>query len=239
MEDEEEKQITLHHNGYNISIKIRNDYDNIKDAVKRALYYTDAELEKININFLDDDECENILDEDNCDDAFNAKEWTTSKKDSDEPGPIHDEEEIKKLKEEIDKLKAKLKNSNSLQDAVKKCNEKYKVQLEQLKNKFINELKQREALNKNNIEEITKNLTEYAQNTIKTKVEGYNNNIQNVLNTKIEASKTKLTQDNQDINNILKDINNNKDDIKKQIGESNTNFSKIIEISQINVNDNK
>jgi DNA repair exonuclease SbcCD ATPase subunit len=184
-------------------------------------------------------ECENILDEDHCDDAYNADEWTTSNKDSPDPGFMHDEEEIKKLKEKIERFKAKIKNSNSLQDAVKKCNEKYKSQLEELKTKFINELKQREALNKNNIEEITKNLTEYAQNAIKSKVEGYNNNIQNVLNTKIEASKTKLTQDNQDINNILKDINNNKDDIKKQIGESNTNFSKIIEISQINVNDNK
>jgi len=239
MEDEEEKQITLNHNGYNIPIKIKNDYDNIKEAVKKALYYTDEEFDKININFLDADECENMLDEDNCDDAYNADEWTTSKKDSPDPGLIHDEEEIKKLKEEIERLKAKIKNSNSLQDAVKKCNEKYKSQLEELKTKFINELKQREALNKNNIEEITKNLTEYAQNTIKTKVEGYNNNIQNILNSKIESSKANLKKDNEDINKALKDINNNKDEIKKQIDESNTNFSKIIEISKINVNENK
>ena len=108
-----------------------------------------------------------------------------------------------------------------------------------MKNKFINELKQRETLNKNNIEQITKSLSEYAQSVVKSKVEGYNNNIQNALNSKIEQSQISLKSGINDISQALNDINNIKEEIKKQIDESNKNFSQIIEISKININDNQ
>ena len=74
---------------------------------------------------------------------------------------------------------------------------------------------------------------------IKSKVEDYNNKIKNDLNTKIEESKVNLNKGISEINNVLKTINENKEGIKKQIEESNNNFSRIIEISQININGNK
>ena len=150
MSDKEEKEITLHHNdNYKITVKIKNDYQYILNAVKEALYYSDDEMENITINFVDEDGCDNMLDEDNVELAFEAQDWTTSKKDTPIPksAPTSNEE-VEKLKAEISQLKSQLKNSNSLKETFKKCNEKYKVQLEQLKNKFIEELKQRETLNK-------------------------------------------------------------------------------------------
>ena len=124
----------------------------------------------------------------------------------------------------------------NMKETFKKCNEKYKVQLEQLKNKFIEELKQRETLNKKNIEQIEKDLIDCAQNMIRSKVEEYNNNVKNDLNSKIEQSKLNLNKGIEEIKSVLNDINTNKDEIKKQIGESNTNFSQIFEMSKINDN---
>ena len=241
MSSQEEKEIILHHNdNYHIKVKIKNDYEFTIKAVQEALYYSDKEMENLIINFLDDDNYENMLDEDNIEDAFQAKEWVTSKKDSPEPNPAPvDNKEIEKLKAENSQLKAQIRNSNAIQESIKKCNDKYKLQLEQLKNKFIEELKQRETLNQKNIEQITKNLTECAQGMIKSKVEDYNNKIKNDLNTKIEESKVNLNKGISEINNVLKTINENKEGIKKQIEESNNNFSRIIEISQVNINGNK
>lgn len=242
MSDQEEKEIILHHNNeYHIKVKIKNDYDFTIKAVQKALYYSDKEMKNITINFMEDDGCENMLDEGNIEEAFEAKEWTTNRIDC----PVDNEEnnklkeEISKLKAEIIKLKSQITNSNAIQESIKKCNEKYKLQLEQLKNKFVNELKQRETLNQKNIEQITQNLTECAQSMIKSKVEDYNNKIKNDLNTKIEDSKANLNKGIDDINNVLKNINENKDGIKKHIDDSNANFSKIIEISQVNINENK
>ena len=238
MSDKEEKEITLHHNdNYEIKVKIKNDYQYILNAVKEALYYSDDEMENITINFLDEDGCDNMLDEDNVELAFESTEWTTSKKDTPTPksAPTSNEE-VEKLKAEISQLKSQLKNSNSLKETFKKCNEKYKVQLEQLKNKFIEELKQRETLNKKNIEQIEKDLIDCAQNMIRSKVEKYNNDVKNDLNSKIEQSKLNLNKGIEEIKSVLNDINTNKDEIKKQIGESNTNFSQIFEMSKINDN---
>ena len=241
MEDQEEKEITLRHNEkYIIKVIIKKDLDYILKAVQEKLYYTDDEMKNININFLDDDGYENMLDEDSIDEAFEAKEWTTSKKDNPGPNPnLVNNEEIQRLKNEISQLKSKIRNSNSLQESIKKCNETHKLQIEKLKNKFIEELKQRETLNKKNLEKIHQNLTECAQDIIKSKVEGYNNKINTDLNNKVESSKVELNKGINELKSILDDINKNKEEIKKQIGESNINFSKIFELSKININDNQ
>lgn len=239
MSDQEEKEIILHHNdNYHIKVKIKSDHDYIINAVKEALFYSDEEMENLTINFLDDEGCENMLDEDNVEEAFTAKEWTTSKKNGSIPKPYTDfQKEMEKLKTENSQLKSQIKNSNALQETINKCNEKYKLQLEQLKNKFIEELKQRENLNKKNLEQIHQELTECAQNMIKSKVEENNNTIKNNIDSKIEKSKVELNNGINEINKVLSDINANKEEIKKQIDESNANFSQIYELSKINVNE--
>lgn len=238
----EEKEIILkHYKTFDVPVKINKNYEETIERIRVALYFTTEDMNNIKIIFVEEDDCEDILDEDNIERAFDAKEWYTKKK-AKKVGPVVDpnDNEKAKLKAENSQLKRQINNlEKSLQETINSCNEKYKKQLDELKNKFINELKQRETLNKNNIEQITKSLSEYAQSVVKSKVEGYNNNIQNALNSKIEQSQISLKSGINDISQALNDINNNKEEIKKQIDESNKNFSQIIEISKININDNQ
>jgi len=237
MSDEEEKEIILRHNDkYFVKVKIKNDYEAIINAVKEALYYSDDEIKNLVINFIDDEECENTLDEDNIEEAFEAKEWITRRKDSPGPKPTQDGGDVEKLKREISQLKSQIRNNSSaLQEAIQKCNENYKKQLEQLKNKFVEELKQRENLNKTNLEQIQEELTECAKSMIKSKVEESNIKIKEELNSKIEKNKTNLNNGIEEISSILKTIDDNKKEISKQIIESNENFTKIYELSQVNI----
>ena len=239
MSDEKEKEIILRHNDkYLVKVKIKNDYDAIINAVKEALYYSDEEIKNLVISFIDDDDCDNVLDEDNIEEAFEAKEWITRRKDSPGPKPTQDGD-VEKLKREISQLKSQIRNnSNALQEAIQKCNENYKQQLEQLKNKFVEELKLRENLNKENLEQIHKELTECAKSTIKSKVEESNIKIKEELNSKIEINKTNLNKGIEEISLILKNIDENKKEISKQIKESNENFSQIYELSQVNIQSN-
>ena len=236
MSDEEEKEIILRHNDkYFVKVKIKNDYEAIINAVKEALYYSDDEIKNLVINFIDDEECENTLDEDNIEEAFEAKEWITRRKDSPGPKPTQDGGDVEKLKREISQLKSQIRNNSSaLQEAIQKCNENYKQQLEQLKNKFVEELKKRENLNKQNLEQIQEELTECAKSMIKSKVEESNIKIKEELNSKIEKNKTNLNNGIEEISSILKTIDDNKKEISKQINESNENFSQIYELSQVN-----
>ena len=236
MSDEEEKEIILRHNDkYFVKVKIKNDYEAIINAVKEALYYSDDEIKNLVINFIDDEECENTLDEDNIEEAFEAKEWITRRKDSPGPKPTQDGGDVEKLKREISQLKSQIRNNSSaLQEAIQKCNENYKQQLEQLKNKFVEELKKRENLNKQNLEQIQEELTECAKSMIKSKVEESNIKIKEELNSKIEKNKTNLNNGIEEISSILKTIDENKKEISKQISESNENFSQIYELSQVN-----
>ena len=238
MSDEEEKEIILRHNDkYIVKVKIKNDYNAIINAVKEALYYSDEEIKNLVISFIDDEECENTLDEDNIDEALEAKEWITKRKDSPGPGPKPTQDgDVEKLKREISQLKSQIRNnSNALQEAIQKCNENYKQQLEQLKNKFVEELKQRENLNKTNLEQIQEELTECAKSMIKSKVEESNIKIKEELNSKIETNKINLNNGIEEISLILKNIDENKKEISKQIKESNENFSQIYELSQVNI----
>ena len=237
MSDEEEKEIILRHNDkYIVKVKIKNDYEAIINAVKEALYYSDDEIKNLVINFIDDEECENTLDEDNIEEAFEAKEWITRRKDSPGPKPTQDGGDVEKLKREISQLKSQIRNNSSaLQEAIQKCNENYKQQLEQLKNKFVEELKKRENLNKQNLEQIQEELTECAKSMIKSKVEESNIKIKEELNSKIEKNKTNLNNGIEEISSILKTIDDNKKEISKQIIESNENFTKIYELSQVNI----
>ena len=66
-----------------------------------------------------------------------------------------------------------------------------------MQNKFIEELKQRETLNKKNIEQIEKDLIDCAQNMIRSKVEEYNNNVNQ--SPKTNQKLTNFTSKIQDI----------------------------------------
>ena len=59
------KTKTLKHNGYEIKIEIVEDYEKAIESIKTALYLTQEEMEKLTINFEDQDGDENMLEESN------------------------------------------------------------------------------------------------------------------------------------------------------------------------------
>ena len=67
------KEITLEYNGYEIKLKIENNYYSAINTIKRKLYFQNKDLENVIILYLDEDECEIDLDEDTFDEAYQSK----------------------------------------------------------------------------------------------------------------------------------------------------------------------
>ena len=231
----EEKKVVLSYNGYKIPIRIEKDYDKIKAKIQESLYLTKEDMDKLSINFKDSEGYENMLDEDTIGDAFQSEEWIISKDEEEEDQDKKQDneksdKEIKKLKKE---KKEALEQVNALKIKIKEINDKWKESIEKLKNNFINELQQRENLNKTNIENITKNLTESAQNIIAQKVEEYNNNISEVLKSKIEESTTNLNNKKDEFTKNVEELTKTQSEIKNTVEQSKIKFADIINKSKI------
>ena len=231
----EEKKVVLSYNGYKIPIRIEKDYDKIKAKIQESLYLTKEDMDKLSINFKDSEGYENMLDEDTIGDAFQSEEWIISKDEEDEDQDKKQDneksdKEIKKLKKE---KKDALEQVNALKIKIKEISDKWKESIEKLKNNFINELQQRENLNKTNIENITKNLTESAQNIIAQKVEEYNNNISEVLKSKIEDSTIDLNNKKDEFTKNLEELTKTQSEIKNTVEQSKVKFIDIINKSKI------
>ena len=231
----EEKKVVLSYNGYKIPIRIEKDYDKIKAKIQESLYLKKEDMDKLSINFKDSEGYENMLDEDTIGDAFQSEEWIISKDEEDEDQDKKQDneksdKEIKKLKKE---KKDALEQVNALKIKIKEISDKWKESIEKLKNNFINELQQRENLNKTNIENITKNLTESAQNIIAQKVEEYNNNISEVLKSKIEDSTIDLNNKKDEFTKNLEELTKTQSEIKNTVEQSKVKFIDIINKSKI------
>ena len=231
----EEKKVVLSYNGYKIPIRIEKDYDKIKAKIQESLYLTKEDMDKLSINFKDSEGYENMLDEDTIGDAFQSEEWIISKDEEEEDQDKKQDneksdKEIKKLKKE---KKEALEQVNALKIKIKEISDKWKESIEKLKNNFINELQQRENLNKTNIENITKNLTESAQNIIAQKVEEYNNNISEVLKSKIEESTTNLNNKKDEFTKNVEELTKTQSEIKNTVEQSKIKFADIINKSKI------
>ena len=206
-----------------------------KAKIQESLYLTKEDMDKLSINFKDSEGYENMLDEDTIGDAFQSEEWIISKEEEDEDQDKKQDneksdKEIKKLKKE---KKDALEQVNALKIKIKEINDKWKESIEKLKNNFINELEQRENLNKTNIENITKNLTESAQNIIAQKVEEYNNNISEVLKTKIEKSTIDLNNKKDEFTKNVEELTKTQSEIKNTVEQSKGKFIDIINKSKI------
>lgn len=236
----EERNIVLNYGDYKIDITIEKDYDKIKTKIQKSLYLTKEEMDKLSINFKDSEGYENMLDEDNLDDAFQSGEWILSRDEEETTGPTPVQND--KLEKEIKKLKNEKKQAveqiNKLKNKIKELNDKWKDSIEKLKNDFINELKERETLNKTNIENITKNLTESAQNIIEQKVKDYNTNISNVLESKIKESTIDLNSKQDEFKKNIGDLSKTQTEIKTTVEQSKVKFIDIINKSGIMDNNN-
>lgn len=233
----EEKEIKLYHNTYKVVIKIKKKYDDIKQSIKDSLYLTEEDYNNLQINFLDADGDENILEEDTFEDAYNAKEWVTSKKVGTTPGKQEQnnntvsKEEIKKMKNNIYNKCAKI-----IEKKIKETNDKWKKKFEELNNKFQDELKKRETLNKKTLEEIIDKMSNEAKDMVENRVNDYNNNIKELLKSKLEQSKIDLNNEKKNITQALDEITNTQKEIKEKVDGSKITFSKVMDLSAANIN---
>ena len=231
MSNSERKKIILMHNGYEIPVEIEEDYDKALENIKAALYLTQEEMNKLTINFKDMDDDENMLEESNFDDAYNSNVWTTSKN-----ALSNDEDQEEKEVKEEDKNKIINETREScikfMNEKIKETNKKWKSKIEDLKIKFQQELEKREILNQSTIDNIIKTISNNAKEEIKNKVNNYNNNIETILNSKIQDSIANLNKEKEKFSQNEKDILKAQGEIKKTVADSKLDFSKIMNYSQ-------
>jgi hypothetical protein len=232
-----EKTILLLHNEFKIEVEIPNNYNEVNEVVRKALFLKPEEMAKLTLMYKDEEGDNNPLDEDSFEDAFKAKEWCTRpNQDDDDDNEIKEKEEkeIQKMKDNEEKMKEIF--INMMNNKVKEVNEKWKKEFENLKIKFKNELEKRENLHQKNLEQIIGNMSNYFDSVIEAKVDNYNNEIKKVFATQIINNTTDFNKGNEDFKknvNNLKDVQNS---INEDIQNSFKNFADILKFSGINNN---
>ena len=98
------------------------------------------------------------------------------------------------------------------------------------------ELKKRETLNKQTLEEIIDKMSNEAKDMVENRVNDYNNNIKELLKSKLEQSKIDLNNEKKNITQALDEITNTQKEIKEKVDGSKITFSKVMELSAANIN---
>lgn len=237
--EEREKTITLIHNKkYKIPVKIKENYDKAFISVMEALYLTKEEMDKLTINFMDVDGDENMLEESNFDDAFESETWTTSKNTIDDDNKQNNNEITEEDKNRI--IKETRDNCTKfMNEKIREINKNWKQKIELLKNKFKNELEQREELNKSIRDNIMKKIANDAKEGIINSVEKFKNNIDGTINSKIQESMANLAKEKKEFIENKKLIENTQKEIKDKVNESQINFNDIMKFSQVNINNDQ
>ena len=92
-----EKTILLLHNEFKIEVEIPNNYNEVNEVVRKALFLKPEEMAKLTLMYKDEEGDNNPLDEDSFEDAFNAKEWCTRPNQEDDDNDEIKEKEEKKI----------------------------------------------------------------------------------------------------------------------------------------------
>ena len=80
----QEKEINLSYNGNNsIKLKIKNNYEEARKAIKEKLNFQDEDLNKYMLIYLDEDEDECEVDEEEFATAFQSSKWILIPKEED------------------------------------------------------------------------------------------------------------------------------------------------------------
>jgi len=251
----EEKKITLRHNEYEITIKIKNDYEESRNALKKAIYFQDKDLEKFELFYIDEEEDENIIEEDNFEEAFNSSIWGLRPIDDNTqpPEPQVDLKEIKKqvknkvnkaqkdINKKIEQIKEDLKqkfmkianekitaNNLKYEEKIKKYEEIIKSLKE--KNKII--LEQVEKEHEASVQKILNDVSEYTEKKVEEELEQYNNEFSENLNSIIQESTLKIEKSNQEVKKNTEEIFSFTDKIKQSMDGSRMTMSEIFNKSQ-------
>lgn len=224
--------ITMHYNGFNISIEIKNDYKTIKETIRNKLYLTEEDMESFSIIFVDSEGDRNILDEDNFEEAFNSQDWSMERNVEKVNNNFHLDD--LHIKEEMTNnfviiLKNKLKESDEFwKNKIKKIKLKY--------NKEIEELKEKEKLNKNYMKKALEDMSKFVKKNLGDKLEEYNNIINDIMNTNIKNSKLNLNDANNGVQKTMEQISQIQENMKQNLEISKINFEDFIYKSKINNN---
>jgi hypothetical protein len=256
-----EKEITLKHNGYEIKVKIKNNFKETKENIKKTLYFRDNDIEKYKLYFIDeeDDQIE-VDDEDNIknfDEGFaKAKIWGLE---------LIDEIEGGKGNANLDEIIEKMKNvKEAMNDQAKAFQRNITNKFKEISDKKISELSQKYENKIKNLEDIIislkkknkdlidiiekmkeiqdssiKNILNYAEKKVEEKLDEYNAESEQSLNSKISESKLGINQSSINIRNSLNELSKNQQDIQGKIEDSKEYFKSIYQLSLRNINNPK
>ena len=105
--------------------------------------------------------------------------------------------------------------------------------INELKNKFRKELEERETINKSNIEDIIKHISNNAQEKIEKEIKNYNENIDEYLNGEIKSSVLNLNKEKDEFLKNKNDLNNYQEGIRKAVEDSKSKFENVMSFSQV------
>ena len=154
---------------------------------------------------------------------------------------------LQKNKEKGDfKLKAQneeeltLKYDKLIKIKIQEVNKSWKNKLDELKNKFRNELKEREIICKNSMEQIINNTSSYAKTIIEQKINNYNDIIKDILKNKMEDNLKCLNDKKKEFDEEVNDIIHFQNETKYNLEDSNIKFRDMMNISEKYIaNDNE
>ena len=249
----EEKQITLKHNGYEISLKIKNDYEETKKLLKEKIYFQDKDLEKFELFYIDDEEDENIIDEDNFEEAFESSTWGLRPIDDNNQPAVNLEEiktkvndKVKKtqkeVNEKIEKIKEELKQKfiKIANEKITTNNLKYEAKIKKYeeiikslkeKNKLI--LKQVEDAHEESVKKIIDEISEYTEKKVENELDQYNNEFSDNLKSIISESTLNIENTNKEVKKITDDLISIKEKMKDAMDGSRLIISDIFNKSQL------
>ena len=241
-----EKEISLEYNGYNITLKIKNNYKEAKEAIKTKLYLKDRDIEKYGIYYYDEEnDINDITNEDDFSEGFNkSQKWGVSQNEEEEEK--NPDENLNNIKEKIQEVKTEIKNqSKKFQGNImktineisnKKISEiikRYEIRISKLED-IINSLKikNRDLIQiiekmKKDQDNMIQKISNYAEKKIEEKFEEYNSEFENYFNSKISENKEGCESKKQDIKNTFDGLYQNQEQIKKAIEDSKLHFSAI------------
>ena len=220
--------ITMHYNGFNISIEIKNDYKTIKETIRNKLYLTEEDMESFSIIFVDSEGDRNILDEDNFDEAFNSQDWSMERNVEKVNNNFH-----------LDDLHIKEEMTNNfviiLKNKLKERDEFWENKIKNIKSKYNKEI---EELNKNYMKKALEDMSKFVKKNLGDKLEEYNNIINDIMNTNIKNSKINLNDANNGVQKTMEEISQIQENMKQNLEISKINFEDFIYKSKINNNNN-
>ena len=203
-----EKEITFHYNGFKIKMKFNKDYEKTKKIMKQKLYFQDKELNKFTLNYLDEEDLENMVqDDDEFEEAFssdNITEWMLAPKETDEENENKDNK-LKNLYEQLEKVKEnyKKKIKDMQNDVTEKVN-KIKEELISKTTKIVNE--KLSIINKNyekklkSLEELNKVLNEKNKTTLEEMQIAHESSLQKIISDISDLTEKKMEKQLDDYN---------------------------------------